>query len=149
MDAARLLSDFCHACAAAGFDGLDAGDERLPQRALSDGSEHAREYLSLEVFALANDDDIYVGHSVGLPRQGVGVARGTAKHVGVGGRELDVVGIGPVVMQALPDAARALSDVGLSPALVMHLEVPIGTVREELRAAGSEVGEPGNELLGG
>ena len=33
--------------------------------------------------------------------------------IGVGCREDDVVGIGPVVVQAFPDAARAFRDVGL------------------------------------
>jgi hypothetical protein len=39
-----------------------------------------------------------------LTRQGVGVARCSSPHVGVGRREDDAVGIGPVVVQAFPDA---------------------------------------------
>src|SRR4029453_14121152 len=41
------------------------------------------------------------------------MARGTSPYVGVGGRHHDAIGIGPVVMQALPDAARALRDIGV------------------------------------
>jgi len=52
-------------------------------------------------------------------------------------------------VQAFPDAARALSDVGIRGATVMHLEVPVGAVAKELRAARAEVGQPGEELLGG
>src|SRR5258707_5092629 len=50
-------------------------------------------------------------------------------------------------MQAFPDAARALGDVGHMRALVMHFKVPVGAVGKELRAARPEVGEPGDELL--
>ena len=39
-------------------------------------------------------------------------------------------------MQALPDAARALGDVGLIGARVMQLEVLVGAVAEELRRPG-------------
>jgi hypothetical protein len=59
-----------------------------------------------------------------------------------------VVGIGPVVVQAFPDAARAFRDVGLRGATVMHLEVLVGAVAKKLRAARPEVGEPGDVLLG-
>jgi hypothetical protein len=58
-----------------------------------------------------------------------------------------VVRIGPIVVQALPDAARTFSDVRLRAALRMHLEVLVSAVAEKLRAAGPEVGEPGNVLL--
>src|SRR5437867_11701758 len=51
-------------------------------------------------------------------------------------------------VQAFPGAAGALGDVGLFGALVMHLEVLVGAVAKELRAARPEVGEPGDELLG-
>ena len=143
------LRAFRRARVAAGFNGPDAVGEGLSQRALTDGSEHAREHPSLEVFALTNDDEVHVDRSVGLPPEGVGVARSAAKRVGVGGREFHPVGIGPVVMQTFPDTARTLGDVGLTRALVMHLEVRIDAVCKELRPARSEVGEPGDELLGG
>jgi hypothetical protein len=68
------------------------------------------------------------------------------------GRDLmpedDVVGIGPVVVQAFPDAAGAFRDVGLRGATVMHLQVLVSAVAKKLRAARPEVGEPGNVLLG-
>src|SRR5262245_36392755 len=51
-------------------------------------------------------------------------------------------------MQAFPDAARALGDVGLCEAALMHLEVLVGAVAEQLRAAGPEIGEPGDVLFG-
>jgi hypothetical protein len=51
-------------------------------------------------------------------------------------------------VQAFPDAAGSLGDVRLFEALVMHLEVLVGAVAKELRAARPEVGEPGDELLG-
>ena len=43
---------------------------------------------------------------------------------------------------------RTLRDVGLTGALVVHLEILVGAVAEELRAARPEVGEPVDELLG-
>jgi hypothetical protein len=51
-------------------------------------------------------------------------------------------------VQAFPDAAGALRDVGLIGALVMHLEVLVGAVAKELLAARPEVGQPGDYLLG-
>ena len=38
-------------------------------------------------------------------------------------------------MQAFPDAARAFRNVGLRSTQAMHLEVLVGAVAEELRAA--------------
>jgi hypothetical protein len=58
------------------------------------------------------------------------------------------VGIGPVVVQAFKDAARTFGDIGLKTAAVMQLEVLIRTVSKELRATRSEIGEPGDVLLG-
>src|SRR4030095_10066481 len=56
--------------------------------------------------------------------------------------------IGPVIMQPFPDATGALSNVGIVRALLMHLEVLIGAITEELLATRTEVGEPGDELFG-
>jgi hypothetical protein len=50
-------------------------------------------------------------------------------------------------VQSFPDAVRALRDVGLIGAAVMNLEVFVGAIAKELRAARPEVGEPGDELL--
>jgi hypothetical protein len=72
----------------------------------------------------------------------------SALHVGVSGGHDDAVAIGPVVVQALPDATRAFRNVGLRGATAVHLEVVIGAVAKELRAARPEVGEPGDKLLG-
>src|SRR5205823_4436789 len=60
----------------------------------------------------------------------------------------DAGAIGPVVMEALPNAARALGDVGIRGATVMHLEVRVRAVAKDLRAPRSEVDECGEELLG-
>jgi len=72
----------------------------------------------------------------------------TSPHVGVGCLHYDTVGVGPVVVQAFPDTARALCDVGLRGATLMNLEVFIGAVAKELRAIRSEVREAGDKLLG-
>src|SRR5260370_30404325 len=79
--------------------------------------------------------------------EGAGVAGGASPRVGVGRREDNVVGIGPAVVHAFPDAARAFRDVGLRGATVMHLEVLSGAVAKKLRAAKPKVGEPGDVLL--
>jgi hypothetical protein len=76
------------------------------------------------------------------------VAGRASPNIGVGRREDDVVGIGPVVVQAFPDAARAFRDIGVSAAKMMYLEVLVGAVAEQLRAARPEVGESGDILLG-
>ena len=131
-----------------GFDGLDGVLKCLFQNALADGPEHEAERPSFEVLALAYHDGIHIGHSVGPPREGVDVARATAPDIRVGGLHDDAVGIGPVVVEALPDAARALGDVGVRGATVMHLEVVVRAVAKELRAARPEVDQRGEELLG-
>src|SRR5271169_4275040 len=58
-----------------GFDGLDGVFKGLFQNAPVDGPEHQAAHPSLEVLAVADDDDVNVGHAVGLTREGVGVAR--------------------------------------------------------------------------
>src|SRR4029079_8210658 len=95
----------------------------------------------------ANDNHVDVGQTIGTTCEGVGVAGRASPQVGVGSGEDDGVGIGPVVVQAFPDAARAFRDVGLRGATVMDLEVIVGAVAKKLRAAGPEVGEPGDVLL--
>src|SRR3954449_9580304 len=52
------------------------------------------------------------------------------------------------IVQPFPHAPRARRDIRLTGALVMNLEVAVGTVFKECLAARPEVGEPGNELLG-
>ena len=59
-----------------------------------------------------------------------------------------MVGIGPVVVQALPDAARAFGYVRLRAAPVIHLKVLVGAIAKELRAARPEVGEARDVLFG-
>src|SRR5277367_2852409 len=130
------------------FDGLDAVHKRLFQNALADGPEHEAEQLSFEVLTFAYDVNINVGRSVGLTREVVGMAGRASPEVGVGRREDDMVRVGPVVVQPLPDATRALRDVGLRAAQLMHLEVLIGAVAKDLRTARPEVGEPCDVLLG-
>src|SRR6266436_8620791 len=117
-----------------GFDGLDGLAQLLFQHALADDRDHDRERPSLEVLAFADHDDVDGGRPFGRLREGIGVARVAAPYVGVGGPEYDVVWIGPVIVQAFPDAARALGHVGLTGTLVVNLEVVVGAVAEKLRA---------------
>jgi hypothetical protein len=49
---------------------------------------------------------VLCSYTIGPTRKGIGVARGSSPHIGVGRREDDVAGIGPVVVQAFPDASR-------------------------------------------
>jgi hypothetical protein len=62
--------------------------------------------------------------------------------------EHNATGIGPVVLQAFPDAGRAFRDVGLRGAFVMHLKVSVGAVAEKFRTARPEIGEAGHVLFG-
>jgi len=130
-----------------GFDGSDAVFKGLFEDGLADGGDHKAEEASLEVFAFANDGDVNVAGAVGPAGEGIGVAGLASPQVGVGCGEDDAVGIGPVVVQAFPDAAGAFCDVGLCGADLMDLEVLVGAVGKYLRAARSEVGEPGDVLL--
>ena len=66
--------------------------------------------------------------------EGVGVTRGAAPRVGICRREDDMIGIGPVVVEAFPNAAGAFRDIGVSAAEMMYLEVLVGTVAKQLRA---------------
>jgi hypothetical protein len=68
-----------------GLDGFDGVFECSFQNAPADGPEHKTEYPPLEVLAVAYDDHVNVGRAIGLTREGVGVARRAAPHVGVGG----------------------------------------------------------------
>src|SRR6184192_2592596 len=90
-----------------GFDGLDGVFKRLFQGPPADGPQYEAEQPPRQVFAVAYNNNINVGHAFGLTGEGVDVTRRAAPHVGVGRREDDAVRIGPVVMQALPDPARA------------------------------------------
>src|SRR5262245_10967666 len=89
--------------AVAGFDGLDRVFKRLFQNALADCPDHEAEQLSLQVLAVAYDDHVNVGLAVGPTSEGVGMTRRASPQVGVGCREDDAVGVGPVVVQAFPD----------------------------------------------
>jgi len=135
-------------CALPGFDGFDGVFKGFFQDALANGPDHQSERPSFEVLALAYDDHVNVGGAVWVAREVVGVAGVTSPGVGVGRRKNHVVGIGPVVMQAFPDAARTFRDVGLRSTQAVHFEVLVGAVAEEFRAARTEVGEPRDVLLG-
>jgi len=87
-----------------GFDGLDGVFKSLFQSALADGAERESEDPSLEVLALAYNDVVDIGGTVGIPRERVGMARGACLRVGVGGPRDDAIRIRPVVVEALPDA---------------------------------------------
>src|ERR1044072_9331385 len=104
----------CRSCrAVAGFDCLDGIFKRLLQNTSADGPKHDAEHLPLEGLAFAHDNHIYLGRAVGLTRKGVDVTRRASPCVGVGRRKDDAVGIGPVVIQSLPDTARALRDISV------------------------------------
>src|ERR1700733_2942088 len=83
-----------------------------------------------------------------MARKRIGVAGGASPHIGVCRRENDVFRIRPVLVQALPDSARAFRDVSLRAVPLMHLKVLIRAVAKEPRAARPEVGESGDILLG-
>jgi hypothetical protein len=83
----------------------------------------------------------------GLSREGVGVARRSAPQIGVGCRKHDVVRIGPVVVESLPDATRTLRDISVVCAFAMN---PSNTRRhypKQFPASWPKVGEAGDELL--
>ena len=89
------------------FDSLYGVLERLLQNALAVSPDYDAEQPSLEVLAIAYDDHVDVGQTVGAPREGVGVARCASPRVGIGRRKDDVVGIGPVVVWgARPASSR-------------------------------------------
>jgi hypothetical protein len=117
------------------FDGLKALFKRAYQNAPTDCPEYEAKQTSLEILSIADDHQVNVSRSVGLTNEVVGVAGRASPEVGVGRREDDMVRIGPVVMQALPDATRAFRDVGLRTAQLMHLKVLVGAVAKKLRAA--------------
>src|SRR5262249_27922219 len=127
-----------------GFDSRDGVFKRLFQNPPADGPEYEAEQPPREVFAVAYDNHINVGRSVRPMSEGVGMAGSASPQIGVDRREDDAIRIGPVVVQALPDSARALSDIGLRAAPVMHLEVCVGAVAKELRTARPEIGKSGN-----
>jgi hypothetical protein len=97
---------------------------------------------------VAYDDYVNVGQTVGTTGEGIGVPGCASPSVGVGRREDDVHGIGPVVMQTFPNSVRTFGDVGLGVSAMVHLEILVGAVAKDLRAAGPEIGEPGDVLLG-
>src|SRR4029453_16846928 len=59
----------------AGFDGLNGVSQRSFQGALAHGPDHGLKHPSLEVLALAHHDGVHAGRTVGLPGEGVSVAR--------------------------------------------------------------------------
>ena len=96
-----------------GFDGLNGVSKCLFQNAPADGPEHEAERPPFEVLALAYHNGVDIGRSVGSAGEGVDVPRATAPRVGVGSLHDHAVAIRPVVVKALPDAARTLRHVRL------------------------------------
>src|SRR5690349_3356413 len=115
----------------AAFDRLHTLRECLLQDAFADESEDEAEQPAPEVLPITDDGDVDVGRSVWLPREVVRVAGRATPDVRIGRGEDDVIGIGPVVVQALPDAARSLGDVGIGGASLMF-EEPLAAKRAEL-----------------
>src|ERR1700729_4310496 len=133
---------------AQGVDRLDRRRESLLQQVFAARAEGEREPVTLEVLALADDLDIGLGTPVGLGCERVSPSGLAAPGVRVGRGQDDPAGIGPVVVQGLPYAAGALSDVSFGRALAEDLEVTVGTVAPDLCAALAEIGERRDELLG-
>src|SRR5262245_28015356 len=131
-----------------GLDGLDGVFKRFFQNQPADGPDYEAEQPPRQVFAVAHDHHIYVGCAVRLTGEGVGVARRATPHVGVDRGEDDATGIGPVVIQALPNPARAFRDVCMRATAEMHFEVRVGAVAKEIRATRPELREAGDILLG-
>src|SRR4029077_18142852 len=102
--------------------GLDGICKRLFQNSLADGPEHQPENPSFKGLAVAYDNHVDVGQTVGAAGEVVGVPGRAAPRVGVGRLENNMVRIGPVVVQAFPITARAFGDVGLGGAAAVHLE---------------------------
>jgi hypothetical protein len=117
---------------AAGLDRLNAVDESPLQDRPTEGGQQGAAQLALEVLALADDDCVDVGRRVTPPCQRVGVARGAAVQIGIGGCQDDVAGVRPVVGQPFPAAARALGDVSPMRPAGMDLQVGIAAEGEDL-----------------
>src|SRR5690242_5842525 len=127
LSSARLSRD-----SVPGFNGFDRVLERFHQNSLPNGSDHQAEQPSFEVFAISYGNQVNISQTVGTAREGVGVSRCASPRIGVGRTEDDVIGIGPVVVQAFPDAARAFRDIGVRRTAAMDLHVLVGAVAKEL-----------------
>ena len=145
----RLGSRYAHISyrAVPGFNSLDRVHKRLFQDTFADSSDYQAEQPSLEVLAIPYGDKVNVGQAVRAPREGLGVAGCASPRVGIGRCEDYMDRIGPIVVQAFPDATRALRDVGLRGSSAMDFEVLVGTVAKKFRATGPEVGKPSDVLL--
>ena len=130
------------------LDRLDGPREAPPKEARAGDRDDDREYSSLEVLSLAHDHDVDVGRPVGLPPEGIGVAGSPTPHVGVGGRQHHAVGIGPVVVQALPDPGGALGDISMIGALVMHLRYPSALLAKSFERSGPKSVSPAMNCSG-
>src|SRR4029079_6610725 len=113
-ESARFSCIGAFSAAVPGFDRLDAVREGLLEAAPADAPEHEPQEAPLQVLALADHDVVDVGCAVGLAREVVRMAGIAAPRIRVGGLHHDVVRVGPVVVLALPDAARTLGHVGLA-----------------------------------
>ena len=58
-----------------------------------------------------------------------------------------MVRIGPVIVQTFPHTTGAFRNISLGPALLMHCEVFVSAIGEELRTARTEIGESSDVLL--
>lgn len=66
------------------LDGLNF--QKPLSNAFADGCENETEQSPFQVLTVADDDHVDVGCAVGLAREGVGVARCSSPHIGVGRR---------------------------------------------------------------
>ena len=114
---------------------------------IADDTDHNGEQSAREVLAFANDDDVDVGPAIRAARERVHVARAATPDVGVRRRQHNMSWVRPVVAQAFPDSVRAFGDIGFGGALMVHDELVVGAVGEQLCSARPEVGEPVDELF--
>src|ERR1700759_3426228 len=116
------------------LDRLDRSVEGFFEPALADRVEDDAEEPPFQGLAVTDDGVIDLGLAVRLSGEHVGVARLAAPGVRIGGGE-DAIRIRPVVVEALPDAAGALGDIGFGRPLAVHFQVAVGAVFEDLRPA--------------
>src|ERR1700748_1470397 len=115
-------------CPISGFNGPDTVFKRSFQNLSANCPEHEAEQASLEIFAFAYDSHINVCRPVGPASKRVAMTGRASPYIGVGGRENNVVGIRPVVVQLFPNPARTLCHVRLRGVTPMHCEIFVGAV---------------------
>src|SRR5690242_20480056 len=112
----------------AGFNGLDRILKRFFEYPLADGPDYEPEEPTPEVLAFPDNVHVNVRRAIAVFGEVVSVAGRPAPQIRVRRREDHVVRIGPVVVQAFPDAARPFRDIRLGVAAVMDSKVLVRAV---------------------